>query len=126
MFDVKVVKVVVFSTIRFVLVMALLMWGPWSWPGRPSELTVCPWVGVLGVWRPTFVSDVFVWLRMLGDYRHAGQPGPSVIFVAGPEVRRTEMARRHSPEQLGEEDGEDEVSVRMRACGMPSHAFVRA
>ena len=57
--------------------------------GRPSELTVCPWVGVLGVWRPTFVSDIFVWLRMLGDYRHAGQPGPwaSVIFVAGPEVQ---------------------------------------
>ena len=36
------------------------------------------------------------------------------------------MARRHSPEQLGDEDGEDEVSVRMRACGMPGHAFVRA
>ena len=36
------------------------------------------------------------------------------------------MARRHSPEQLGDEDGEDEVSVRLRACVMPGPAFVCA
>ena len=42
------VKVGVFSTIRFVLVMALLPWGPWTWSGRAQRthcVSVGGWVG---------------------------------------------------------------------------------